>query len=129
MLIQPDKEYLCRWSLFGRLTITSFCVLFLKAVGNCSCESGYTGPNCETLLVNKCENVTCLNGGTCRQQPSNTSYLCQCNTGTAFKGFGVFNVNFKLAVQVSLKAPELLTLNSFTDVNRVCIFLSYSYIW
>lgn len=58
-----------------------FCVLFLKAIGNCSCESGYTGPNCETRLVNRCENTTCLNGGTCRQQPSNTSDLCQCITG------------------------------------------------
>lgn len=49
--------------------------------GNCSCEKGYTGLNCELLSTNYCENVTCLNGGTCIELLSNSSYSCNCSSG------------------------------------------------
>ena len=39
--------------------------------GNCSCLSGYTGENCETAVVYKCDPGYCFNGGTCEVDRGN----------------------------------------------------------
>jgi hypothetical protein len=44
--------------------------------GECICQTGYTGKNCETAIASDpCSNITCLNGGTC------VNGICDCPTG------------------------------------------------
>ncbi len=45
---------------------------------SCKCESGYTGPYCETLIDN-CSTKPCQNGGVCINGVN--SYTCSCMFG------------------------------------------------
>ncbi|KAH0564513.1 hypothetical protein KQX54_012526 [Cotesia glomerata] len=42
----------------------------------CSCDSGYTGHNCESEYI-PCDPTPCLNGGSCRQL-NELEYECTC---------------------------------------------------
>ena len=48
-----------------------------RALGGfeCFCPNGWTGEHCE-LSVNDCENVKCLNGGTCMDGFLDFTCLC-----------------------------------------------------
>ena len=48
----------------------------------CSCQNGWTGDHCETM-INYCHNITCENNGVCR--PSFMNYTCEC-LGESFSG-------------------------------------------
>lgn len=56
------------------------------ADGTCVCPPGFIGFNCETPTGNACENITCLNGGSCDQgqcicPPGFSGPNCQTVTG------------------------------------------------
>ncbi|UJR09239.1 hypothetical protein I4U23_013485 [Adineta vaga] len=49
----------------------------------CTCPNGFTGPLCENVLYNSCQEVKCLNGGTCYENSAisaDASY-CLCKHG------------------------------------------------
>ena len=49
----------------------------------CACPVNYTGKTCETKITSCKPNNPCLNNGTCKLQPQNFNYTCECVPGFA----------------------------------------------
>ena len=93
----------------------------------CTCTDEYKGQNCENLKVRTCNEVPCVNGGTCIDEPDSTSserYRCDCPQG--YEGFncdtqinfciklnancqngGTCNSDFSSFVSISFKSDRL----------------------
>jgi hypothetical protein len=49
---------------------------------NCTCDDGWRGIHCETM-IKFCDNITCMNNGVCRSLLLN--YTCEC-LGDSYSG-------------------------------------------
>ncbi len=54
------------------------CLVSLVRVSAAACDEGFTGPNCDTDLIDQCLSNPCQNGGTCTD--GSLSYSCECFT-------------------------------------------------
>ena len=82
---------------------------------NCTCESGYTGFHCE-INIDDCENVTCLNGGQCKDLVN--AYECECIT--YFNGQHCEHKNAELVIKERVS-------RSFSVLAVTVIILTYGF--
>lgn len=85
---RPCKPYTC--SNHGTYSPSFLLITSVKSVNSvvgkcneasnttfhCECDDGWEGISCESM-INSCQNITCLNGGVCKNLFLN--YTCQCS--------------------------------------------------
>lgn len=93
----------------------------------CTCDSGWSGRNCD-INNNECESNPCMNGGTCRDMTS--GYHCTCRAGFTGKSAtpgvhfstvclpSILCVSSKLVFNPSFSNPANAGPNCQTNINE-----------